>query len=202
MSLERAASARAAFPRRRVGLPLAALAARLLRSRSRRSGRACRAFGRGAAAARPSRGGTRTSRSPAANSVCSTAPLTGRQSPTAQRRSSASDRAHPSTPTPIGPLQPPRSRPSSSTAAPLNHCLCTPSPTTIILIASHRRGRPASGQTSIEAAAKLPSGHARQPPRRRRRHNTGKSATSRHSEIESAAAFPSLSPQPDNTRPR
>src|SRR5215211_7511121 len=41
-------------------------------------------------------------------------------------------------------------------------CLCTSTPTTIIRIASSNRwGRPASGQTSIEAAATLLSGHAR-----------------------------------------
>ena len=37
---------------------------------------------------------------------------------------------------------------------------------------------------------------------RRRRHNTGKSAKRRHSGIESAAAFPSLSPTPDDTHQR
>src|SRR5215216_6436531 len=54
-----------------------------------------------------------------------------------------------------------RSRPVSSTAAAVNECLCTSTPITIIQIASYRWGRPASGQASLEAAAKLLSGHAR-----------------------------------------
>jgi len=53
-------------------------------------------------------------------------------------------------------------RPASSTATAVSECLWTSTPITIIQIASSNRwGRPASGQTSIEAAATLLSGHAR-----------------------------------------
>jgi hypothetical protein len=44
----------------------------------------------------------------------------------------------------------------------LSECLCTFTPITIIRLASNqKKGRPASGQTSIEAKATLLSGHAR-----------------------------------------
>ena len=64
-----------------------------------------------------------------------------------------------------------------------------------------RRGRPASGQTSIEAAAKLLSGHAR-----RSREGGGDTTlasqpTGRHAGIESAAADPSLRRRSDATTP-
>jgi hypothetical protein len=67
------------------------------------------------------------------------------------------------------------------------------------VLASYRWGRPTSGQASIEASCQAPIKSRSTVSGRRRRHNTGKSAKRRHSGIESAAAFPNLSPQPDNT---
>src|SRR5439155_26828251 len=61
-----------------------------------------------------------------------------------------------------GPLRAARARPSSSTATAVSECLCTSTPITIIRLAStDKKGRPASGQTSIEAKATLLSGHTR-----------------------------------------
>ena len=79
-------------------------------------------------------------------------------------------------------------RPASSTATAVTDCLCTSTPITIIsdrLL--NRWGRPASGQTSLEARPRsyqVTLGGLG----RRRRHNAGKSALGRHPGIESAAA--------------
>ena len=63
----------------------------------------------------------------------------------------------------------------------------------------NRWGRPASGQTSIEANSHAPIRSRSTVSGRRRRHNAGKSALGRHSGIESAAAARVCASSPDAT---
>jgi len=135
-----------------------------------------------------SRGGTRTSRSPAPSSSASKPRLTWRQSSSAHSRLPASERAQPSSAASGGPLQRASSRPSSSTATAVSSCLCTSTRSRSLTSPPSVEGRPASEQASIEAAARAPIGSRSAVSGRRRRHNTGKSALGRHAGIGSAAA--------------
>ena len=148
------------------------------------------------------RGGTRTSRSPAASSACSSPRVTCRQSSTAHSRSSPSARAQTTTP------------PSTGTA-PL-----TPAPAELVdrdrrqrvLVYVHPDHDHSTRLLPLGATGErtdLNRGSSHAPIRsrstvsgRRRRHNAGKSAHRRHSGIESAAANPNLSNStPDDTHP-
>ena len=156
-----AASARAAPPRRRVARPAAAPAAQLSRPRARRSSRTSLASGRAGAAARSIAAAPAQPLTCARRSVRSRPRVTCRQSSSAHSRSASSDRAHAATCSSTGPLCSASVRPNSSTATAVSECLCTSTPITIIRLASSSMGRPASGQTSLEAKATLLSGHAR-----------------------------------------
>ena len=153
-----------AAPRRPRPLQVAAPATRPGRPRARRSGPTCRAPCRARRSGAVSFGGTRTSSSPQPSSCRSSQRRQHAGSPraptTAPRRapppSRAARRCRPAT------VRSSSIRPASSTATAVNDCLCTSTPITIIRDRLHSRwGRPASGQTSIEARATLLSGHAR-----------------------------------------
>ena len=157
-----AASARAALLTRRADGRAAARAARPWRRRARRSGRTCRACGRRGAAAPSASAAPAPAARPPLSSVRSSARVSCRQSSSAHSRSPSSER-----------------RPAEQLRRRADRQLRQRAPGLVdgdrrqrLLVHVHpdhdhrdrllqRWGRPASGQTSIEAAATLLSGHAR-----------------------------------------
>jgi hypothetical protein len=129
--------------------------------------------------------------------------VTCRQSSTAHNRSLSSSDAQARSPSSaLWSVRSASSRPLSSTATAVSECLCTSTPITIIDIASssaggdrradrpHSRQLPGSYQVTLGGLG------------RRRRRNTGKSATDRQFGMESAAADPSLRTLQDVTTAR
>ena len=174
-----AASAHAALLTRPRADRAAAPAALPWRPRARRSRPTCRASGRARRCGAISFGGTRTSRSPAASSVRSSARVTlpavlERPQPL-RRRATPPSRAAPGA-SPTG-SAPPARRPTSSTATAVSECLCTSTPITIIRDRLLQRwGRPASGQSLTRGSCQAPIRSRSTVSGRRRRHNAGKSA--------------------------
>ena len=138
--VRRAASARAAVAHRPEDRPGAAPAVPPWRPQAPRSGPTCLASGRCAAAARsasaapaPAAHQLRAGLARASASAAGSPPA-----PTA--RSPASEPAQASSPPPSTAVCSASGRPTSSTATAVSDRLCTPTPTTIIQIASSKRG--------------------------------------------------------------
>ena len=122
-------------------------------------------------------GGTRTSCSPAAISIRSSAPVTCRQSSIAHSRSPPSPRPHQQDARRVtAAVRSSSIRPASSTATAVNDCLCTSTPITIIASPPTTMGATGERTGLNRGSSQAPIRSRSTVSGRRRRHNAGKSA--------------------------